>query len=204
MCIILPKALQKLSADGANNNNGNRQSKHPTAMGSITVPRFPKVIFISQNVRGYSSELSSSKKDHIVRILDMTHSATHQPFYSPKKCGQITTWTWQLTTHSSSPMAPSPTPAPREASESVQAWKLAGQPDPICPGKIAGATRIMVLELHFRDNADKMNKLFVISTYLPCSSYTNNKYEATLAELVKQTPKKTSSTASSWPPWEPP
>ena len=69
MCIILPKALQKLSVDGANNNNGNRQSKHPTAMGGITAPRFPSVIFILQNVRGYSSELSRSKKDHTVRIL---------------------------------------------------------------------------------------------------------------------------------------
>jgi hypothetical protein len=69
MCIVLSKALKKLLADGANNNNGNRQSKHPTAMGGITAPRFPSVIFISQNVRGYSSELSSSKKDHIVRIL---------------------------------------------------------------------------------------------------------------------------------------
>jgi hypothetical protein len=65
----------------------------------------------------------------------------------------------------------------------VQTWKLAGQPDPIQPGKIAGATRVMALELHFRDNTNKTTKLFVISTYLPCSSYRNNEYKATLAEL---------------------
>jgi hypothetical protein len=43
----------------------------------------------------------------------------------------------------------------------------------------------MVLELHFCDNTNETNKLFVISTYLPCSSYTNNEYEATLEELDK-------------------
>jgi endonuclease/exonuclease/phosphatase family metal-dependent hydrolase len=41
----------------------------------------------------------------------------------------------------------------------------------------------MALELHFRDNANKTTKLFVISAYLPCSSYINDEYKATLAEL---------------------
>ena len=68
MCIVLPNALRKLSADGADNNNG-RKPKHPQATGGITAPRFPNVILLSQNVRGYSSEQASSKKDHIVRIL---------------------------------------------------------------------------------------------------------------------------------------
>jgi hypothetical protein len=67
----------------------------------------------------------------------------------------------------------------------ILAWKLAGQPEPICPGKNAGATRVMALELHFQDNANKATKLFVISAYLPCSSYKNDKYEAMLAELDK-------------------
>jgi exonuclease III len=57
--------------------------------------------------------------------------------------------------------------------------------DPIRPGKIAGATQVMSLELHFHDTANKINKLFAISTYLPCSSCKNNQYEATLAELDK-------------------
>jgi hypothetical protein len=68
MCIILPKALQELLADGAGYNG--EKPNHPTAMGCITAPRFPKVILISHNVRGYSSELSSSKKDHIIQILN--------------------------------------------------------------------------------------------------------------------------------------
>ena len=68
MCIVLPNALRKLSTDGADNNNG-RKPKHPQATGGITAPRFPNVILLSQNVRGYSSKQSSSKKDHIVRIL---------------------------------------------------------------------------------------------------------------------------------------
>jgi hypothetical protein len=41
----------------------------------------------------------------------------------------------------------------------------------------------MALELHFRDTANKTTKLFVVSTYLPCSSYRNDEYKATLAEL---------------------
>jgi hypothetical protein len=68
MCIVLPNALRKLLTDGADNNNG-RKPKHPQATGGITAPRFPNVILLSQNVRGYSSKQSSSKKDHIVRIL---------------------------------------------------------------------------------------------------------------------------------------
>ena len=68
MCIILPNAFRKLSTDGANNNNG-RQPMYPTALRGITAPRFPNVILLPQNVRGYSSEWSSSKKDYIVRIL---------------------------------------------------------------------------------------------------------------------------------------
>jgi hypothetical protein len=77
------------------------------------------------------------------------------------------------------------------------AWKLAGQPEPIRPGKIAGATQVMSLELHFRDNANKINKLFVISAYLPCSSYNKDKYEITHAELPLelQAPTKNSQTA---------
>ena len=73
MCIVLPNALRKLSADGADNNG--KRPKHPKATGSITAPRFPNVILLTQNVRGYSGDESSSKKDHIVRILQ-TFSAT--------------------------------------------------------------------------------------------------------------------------------
>jgi hypothetical protein len=67
----------------------------------------------------------------------------------------------------------------------VLAWKLAGQPLPIRPGKIAGATRIMALKLHFRNNANKITKLFAISAYLLCSSYKNEEYKTTPVELDK-------------------
>jgi hypothetical protein len=41
----------------------------------------------------------------------------------------------------------------------------------------------MALELHFRDNANKITKLFAISAYLLCSSYKNEEYKTTLVEL---------------------
>jgi hypothetical protein len=140
-------------------------------------------------VRGYSSEHSSSKKDHIVRILK-TFSDTPSILFTQE------TWSDNDTdleidntiffSHGAQPnnrtrggvgIVLSPL--------AVQAWKLAGQPEPIRPGKIAGATRIMAIELHFRDNANKTVKLFAISAYLPCSSYNKDEYEVTLAELDK-------------------
>jgi hypothetical protein len=56
----------------------------------------------------------------------------------------------------------------------VRVWKLAGQLLPIRPGKVEGATQVMALKLHFRNNANKITKSFAISAYLPCSSYKRN------------------------------
>jgi hypothetical protein len=67
----------------------------------------------------------------------------------------------------------------------ILAWKPAGQPQPIRPGKFARATQVMALKLHFCNNASKINKLFVISAYLPCSTYKNDEYKTTLVELDK-------------------
>ncbi len=53
MFMLIPNTLHKLL----------------TAMGGITAQRFPNVIVLSHNVKGYSSKQSSSKKDHIIRIL---------------------------------------------------------------------------------------------------------------------------------------
>ena len=53
---------------------------------------------------------------------------------------------------------------------SQKAWKRAGQPDPITPGQVAKTVRNIELELHFLDSKKKTIKLFVISTYLPCST----------------------------------
>jgi exonuclease III len=187
MCIVLPKTLQKLSADGADNNG--KRPRHPTATGCITAPRFPNVLLLSQNVRGYSSEQSSSKKDHIVRILK-TFSDTPSILFTQETWSDNDT---DLEIDNVLFFSHGATPNNRTKGGvgiilsplATLAWKLAGQPPPIRPGKIAGATRAMALELHFRDNASKITKLFVISAYLPCSSYKNDEYENTLEELDK-------------------
>jgi hypothetical protein len=67
----------------------------------------------------------------------------------------------------------------------ITALKLAGQPLPIRPGKIARATRVMALKLHFHDNTNKIPKLYLISAYQPCSSYKKEEYETILVELDK-------------------
>jgi hypothetical protein len=187
MCIVLPKALHKLLADRANNNG--RKPNPPTAMGCFTNPRFPNVILISQNIRGYSSETSSSKKDHIVWILN-TFSETPTILF-----------TQEMWSDNNTNLAIDNTLCFSHGAKSnnrtkggigiilsplvVQAWKLSDQPDPICPETLAGSSQVMALECHFHDNANKTNKLFVILTYLPCSSHKNNEYEATLAEVDK-------------------
>ena len=69
-------------------------------------------------------------------------------------------------------------------SKSAQkAWKRAGQPDPIRPGWVAKIARNIGLELHFLDSKKKIIKLFVISTYLPCSTYDDNEFDETLEQL---------------------
>ena len=78
-------------------------------------------------------------------------------------------------------------------SKSAQkAWKRAGQPDPIRPGRVAKTARNIGLELHFLDSKKKIIKLFVISTYLPCSTYDDNEFDETLEQLqniINQCPK---------------
>jgi hypothetical protein len=157
MCITLPNALRKLSADRANNNG--KRPKHPNATGSITTPRFLNVILLTHNVMGYSSKKSSSKKDHILRILQ-TFSDTPTILFTQE--------TWS---HNDIDIQINNTLFFSHGTKSntsmkggirivisplvVQAWKLAGQQDPIGPGKIAGATQVMALgELHFCNKAN--------------------------------------------------
>jgi hypothetical protein len=141
MCIVLSKALQKLWADGANNNNGTRQSKHPTATGGITVPRFPILIFITQNVSGYSSELSSSKKDHIVQILGTFRNTTSilftQETWSDNNQDLEIDGTLFFSHGAKSNTRTKGGVGIILSPLAVQAWKLAGQPELICPGKKA-------------------------------------------------------------------
>jgi hypothetical protein len=108
---------------------------------------------LSQNIRGYSSEQSSSKKDHIVRIL-RTFSDTPSILFTQE------TWSdnnQNLELDNTLFFSHGATSNNRTKGGigivlsplAVLAWKLAGQPEPIHPGKIAGATRIMAIELHF-------------------------------------------------------
>jgi hypothetical protein len=139
--------------------------------------------------RTYSSKQSSSKKDHIIQILK-TFNNTPTILFTQEtwsdndqdlEIDSVLFFSHGTTSNNHtkggirivlSPLA-------------IVTWKLAGQLEPICPGKIAGATRVMALKLHFRDNANKINKLIVVSAYLRCSSYNKDKYETTLAELSR-------------------
>ena len=66
-----------------------------------------------------------------------------------------------------------------------KAWKRAGQPDPIKPNSVAKTARNIALELHFLDSRKRTQKIFVISTYLPCSDkkYSEEDLEETLEQL---------------------
>ena len=75
-----------------------------------------------------------------------------------------------------------------------KAWKRAGQLDPIRPGKVAKTVRIIRLELHFLDSKKKIIKLLVISTYLPCSTYSDEDFNKTLEQIqviINKCPKDT-------------
>ena len=66
-----------------------------------------------------------------------------------------------------------------------EAWKRAGQPEPIRGQTVAKTTRNVGIELQFEDTFRKKIKLFVISTYIPCSDkkYSDEDFNETLDEL---------------------
>ena len=75
-----------------------------------------------------------------------------------------------------------------------KAWKRAGQPDPIRPRKVARTARHIGLELYFLDSKKEIMKLLVISTYLPCSTYSDKDFNETLEqlqEIINKCPKDT-------------
>jgi hypothetical protein len=137
MFMLIPNTLHKLL----------------TAMGGITAQRFPNVIVLSHNVRGYSSKQSSSKKDHIIRILKAFID-------TPSILFTQETWSDNDTNlEIENILFFSHGAQPNNCTKggvgivlpplAIQAWKLAGQPEPIPYGKIAAATQIMALELQF-------------------------------------------------------
>ena len=66
-----------------------------------------------------------------------------------------------------------------------EAWKKAGQPDPIRGQTVAKTTRNVGIEMQFEDTFKRKIKLFVISTYIPCSDkkYSDEDFNETLDEL---------------------
>jgi hypothetical protein len=180
MCIA-PSTAHDALADGQQ--CANRRNKIPTAK---PVPRFPSVTIITQNVRGYHG-LSSYKKDHIANYIEKRPEET---------IIILTQETWEnndTTTKLNNTLffSHGDNADNREkggvgiilSPKAVNAWKRAGQPDPIRPGKIVGNTRIMAMELHFEDNAKQICKIFFITAYLPCSSYLDEEYENSLRHL---------------------
>eukprot|EP00980_Cylindrotheca_fusiformis_P021013 scaffold8028_cov81-Cylindrotheca_fusiformis.AAC.1 len=67
--------------------------------------------------------------------------------------------------------------------EAVKAWERAGQPEPIRPPPVASATRSIAIEIKMEDKKKKEMKIFLISTYLPCSSFSDEDFEETLNQL---------------------
>ena len=68
--------------------------------------------------------------------------------------------------------------------KAIDAWKRAGQPEPIRPKCTDNqASRIIAMELHLVDQAQKVDKIFVVSAYLPCSSYSDDCYDQILTQL---------------------
>jgi hypothetical protein len=160
-------------------------------MGGIAALRFPNVILLSQNVRGYSSKQSSSKKDHILRIL-RTFSDTPSILFTQETWPDNDQNLELDNTLFFSHMAQHQTTPPNEASESyyphLQYWRgnwLDSQNQ-------STQERLQVQLESWQSNciSETMqtrlpNKLYAISAYLLCSSYRNNKYEATLTDLDK-------------------
>jgi hypothetical protein len=114
--------------------------------------RIFNVIITTQNVQGWSSEWISSKKDHATHIIEQFGS-TPTIFLTQE------TWSDNGTDQEIDNVLffshGEPTNCVKGgvgiilSPSATAAWKLAGQPEPIRPGKVIGATRIMALELHF-------------------------------------------------------
>ena len=78
--------------------------------------------------------------------------------------------------------------------KATKAWKEAGAPEPVRPGEIAQATRNIGIEIHINDARGKKIKLYIISTYLPCTQYSEEEYDDTIQQLqtmIDQRPKNT-------------
>jgi hypothetical protein len=188
MCIVLPKSLTKLLS-GNINNGGKLNLYRRLKKKRRAAQRIFNIIITTQNVQGYSSEWTSSKKDHATRIIEQFKSTPTiyrtQETWSDNDTDQEIDNVLFFFSHGEPTNRVKGGVGIILSPSTTAAWKLAGQPELIRPGKIIGATRIMALELHFKDQANKIVKLFAITAYLPCSTYSDDDYKFTLQELAK-------------------
>jgi Reverse transcriptase (RNA-dependent DNA polymerase)/Endonuclease-reverse transcriptase len=146
---------------------------------------------ISQNVNGYNGgTYSTSKKDQIAYQLNSSNQPT--VFLSQE------TWDNDKTTTEIDGVLFLSNGTKNDnnnerqggcgivlSKPAVEGWKLAGQPEPIRPQKVANTARMIGVEVHLPDKKGKMLKFFFISVYMPHSGnkYTTNNYNETLLQL---------------------
>ena len=153
-------------------------------------PIWSNVNVVTHNVRGYSKN-QSCKLDHIASLINERDTPTIyliQETWMSEEGGETTIDDVLFISHG---YEKEPDEV-RSANGGVcialskaaqKAWKRAGQPDPITSKKLAKTARNIGLELHFLDSKKKTIKLFVISTYLPCSTYSDSDFDETLEQL---------------------
>lgn len=151
---------------------------------------YPQVSVITHNLRVYSSKNASWKKDVLANDLSNTKTPTIV----------LTQETWEkhddvleIDGFFFSRKQRKEKRRSRNCTQQTSNCTLEkGQPDLIRPGPIAGSCRAIGLALKFTDAAGKTVTIFVISTYLPCLTFEDDKYDARISqvkELMAQKPK---------------
>jgi hypothetical protein len=171
------------------------RSHQQQSITKAKVPRTLEISIITLNSNGIHGKTTDHKPDQIAELLNKKKGPTVlllQENHSTKNDDFIINGVQFLLSGAE--------PDNRErggvgivlSKEANRAWMRAGQPQPIRPGKVVGNTRNIGLELHFVDKKGKTCKYFVISTYLPCTLYSDDQYELVLEQLeevLKKCPK---------------
>jgi hypothetical protein len=181
---------------GGNDHDDRRQSTAPRLAPNKQNTRTKKnkwstLTVISQNVNSYNrGTYSTSKRDQIAYQLNSTNETT--VFLSQE------TWDNDKTTTKIDGVLFLSNGTKNDnnnarqggcgivlSKPAVEGWKLAGQPEPIRPQKVANTARMIGVELHLPDKKGKILKFFFILVYMPHSGskYTTNDYNDTLLQL---------------------